>query len=112
MVCFINGKAHWSLWLAHSVSMRQRGEKRKEKKADICQKATFAKWEIKTCLEKVSGETTGWLVPFFYCQGSSLSGKTLFNDHFHILEGQVKENTNPFRKVAAVLFSYYCFVGI
>lgn len=42
--------------------------------------------------------------------GKFLSGKNLFNDHFHILEGQVKEITNPFQKVA-VLFSYYCFVG-
>lgn len=52
MVYFINRMAHWILWQGQSVNMRQLGAKRKKKRADICQKATCAKWEMRTRSEK------------------------------------------------------------
>lgn len=110
MVYFINGKAHWSLWLDKSVSMRQRGEKRKKSrhlpKGYMCQMGNENMFR-----ERVR-RNNRVVNAILLLRGKFLSGKNLFNGHFHILEGQVKENTNPFQKVAAVLFSYYCFVGI
>ena len=57
--------AQWVLWLDPSLRMRQLGEKKKKKKkkrADICQKATGAKWEMRARLEKEEEGTRGWLM--------------------------------------------------
>lgn len=65
MVYFMNRMAQWILWPDWPLSMRLLGEEKKKRRADICQKATCAKWEVRARLEKEEGGTTSCLIPLF-----------------------------------------------
>lgn len=85
--------------------------KKKKRRADICQKATCAKWEMRAHLEKEEEETTGGLNTPILLLGKVSKGEELVSWSVSYIRGPHQREHKSFSEGSSCLILLLLFLG-